>query len=258
MERVDLNCDMGESFGAWSLGADEAVLPWVTSANVACGFHGGDPAVMRRTVRSALARGVAVGAHPGLQDLAGFGRRAMGISPDETYELVLYQVGALAGFAHAAGVRLSHVKPHGALYNMAARNASLADAIATAVRDFDPGLTLFGLAGSELVAAGERAGLLTAAEVFADRNYEADGSLVPRNRPDALLADAGAVVPRVVRMVREGRVASVSGADLAVRADTVCVHGDGPRVAEIARALRTGLEAEGITVAAPGARAHAG
>jgi UPF0271 protein len=182
----------------------------------------------------------------------------MGVSPDETYELVLYQLGALAGFARAAGIRLSHVKPHGALYNMAARNASLADAIAAAVRDFDAGLALFGLAGSELVTAGERAGLVTAAEVFADRNYEADGSLVPRSRPDALLGDVGAAVRRVVRMVREGLVTSVAGTDLVVRADTVCVHGDGPRAPELAQALRTGLEAEGITVAALGARARAG
>ncbi len=258
MDRLDLNCDMGESFGAYSLGADEAVLPYITSANVACGFHGGDPAVMRRTVRAALAQGVAIGAHPGFPDLVGFGRRALGVTPAEAYEMVVYQVGALLAFALAAGTRLAHVKPHGALYNMAARDGALADAIAAAVRDVDRSLVLFGLSGSELLAAGERAGLATAAEAFADRNYLPDGSLVPRNRPDALVGDAGEALRRVVRMVREGRVRAVDGTDVPLRADTVCIHGDGPHAAELARALREGLEREGITVAAAGTRGLAG
>ncbi len=258
MERIDLNCDMGESFGAYGLGADDAVLPFITSANVACGFHAGDPAVMRRTVRAALEHGVALGAHPGLPDLVGFGRRAMAIAPAEAYELVVYQVGALLAFALAAGARLAHVKAHGALYNMAARDRALADAIATAVRDVDRSLVLFGLSGSELVAAGERAGLSTAAEAFADRNYLPDGSLVPRSRPDALVGDPAEALHRVVRMVREGRVRAVDGSEVAIRADTVCIHGDGPHAAELAPALRQGLEREGITVAAVGARGHAG
>lgn len=252
MHRIDLNCDMGESFGAYRIGADEAVLPYITSANIACGFHAGDPSVMRRTVAAALDHGVAIGAHPGLPDLVGFGRRAMDITPDEAYDLVVYQVGALFGFVAAAGARLQHVKPHGALYNMAARDEALADAIARAVRDVDVGLILFGLSASRLVDAGERAGLRTAAEAFADRAYLPDGSLVPRRRPDALITDPAEAVARVVRMVREGRVRSVDGGDVAIRAETICIHGDGPHAAEFARRLREGLEAQGVRVEAVG------
>ncbi|HEX9108612.1 MAG TPA: 5-oxoprolinase subunit PxpA [Longimicrobiales bacterium] len=250
MDRVDLNCDMGESFGAWELGADAAVLPYITSANIACGFHAGDPGVMRRTVRAALGHGVALGAHPGLPDLAGFGRRAMEITPQDAYDLVVYQVGALLAFAQAAGARLAHVKPHGALYNMAAKDGALSEAIAAAVGDVDRSLVLFGLSGSELLAAGERAGLTTAAEAFADRNYTAQGELVSRKRPDALVGEAGEALARVIRMVREGRVRSVDGTDVPLRADTVCIHGDGPHAAELARTLRDGLEAAGIRVSA--------
>lgn len=252
MAVVDLNCDMGESFGAYRIGADDEVLPHVTSANIACGFHGGDPAVMRRTVAAAKAHGVAVGAHPGLPDLVGFGRRAMDITPEEAYDLVVYQVGALAAFAAAAGVTLSHVKPHGALYNMAAATPALAESIARAVRDVDAGLALFGLAGSHLVRAGEAAGLRTASETFADRAYMADGSLVSRKRPDAMVTDALEAVRRAVRMVREGVVRAVSGEAVMIRADTICIHGDGAHAAELARALREGLEQEGITVRAVG------
>ncbi len=248
--RVDLNCDMGESFGAYRVGDDDAVLPHVTSANVACGFHGGDPSVMRRTVAAARARGVAVGAHPGLPDLAGFGRRAMDVTPEEAYDMVVYQLGALLGVATAAGAALAHVKPHGALYNMAAARPELADAIARAVRDVDRGLVLFGLAGSHLIAAGEGAGLRTASEVFADRNYMPDGTLVSRRRPDALVTDADEAARRTVRMVREGRVTSVDGAEVALRADTVCIHGDAPHAAEFARTLRAALEGEGVEVRA--------
>lgn len=254
MTVVDLNCDMGESFGAYRIGADEEVLPHVTSANIACGFHGGDPAVMRRTVAAALAYGVAVGAHPGLPDLVGFGRRAMDITPEEAYDLVVYQVGALAAFAAAAGTRLSHVKPHGALYNMAAATPSLSESIAHAVRDVDAGLVLFALAGSHLVRAGEAAGLRTASETFADRAYMADGALVSRKRPDAMVTDASEAVRRAVRMVREGVVRAVSGEDVSIRADTICIHGDGAHAAEFARALRAALEAGGIEVRAVGAR----
>ncbi len=258
MDRLDLNCDMGESFGAYGLGADDAILPHITSANVACGFHAGDPTVMRRTVGAALEHGVAVGAHPGLPDLVGFGRRAMAITPAEAYDLVVYQVGALLGFAQAAGTRLAHVKAHGALYNMAARDRALADAIATAVRNVDRSLVLFGLSGSELVAAGEAAGLATAAEAFADRNYLPDGSLVPRARADALVGEPAEALRRVVRMVREGRVRAIDGSEIAIRADTVCIHGDGPHAVELARALRQGLEREGITLAPVGALGLAG
>ena len=182
---LDLNCDMGEGVGAYKMGNDLAILDHVTSANIACGFHAGDPPTMRRLVAAALAKGVAIGAHPGLPDLQGFGRREMKISPAEAYAMVLYQVGALAGFAQAAGGRLNHVKPHGALYNMAAKNRALSDAIAQAVFDFDPGLVFFGLAGSEMIAAADALGLRSAQEVFADRSYQDDGTLSPRGEPGA-------------------------------------------------------------------------
>jgi 5-oxoprolinase (ATP-hydrolysing) subunit A len=250
MLRVDLNCDMGESFGAYTIGDDDAILPHITSANIACGVHGGDPAVMRATIAGARAHGVAVGAHPGLPDLAGFGRRAMDVSPEDVYDLVVYQIGALLGFAIAAGASLQHVKPHGALYNMAAANPVLADAIANAVRDVDRGLVLFGLAGSHLVAAGARAGLTTASEAFADRHYTASGSLVSRRRPGALVASAEEALARTLRMVREGRARTVDGTDLELRADTICLHGDGEHAAELARRLRIGLTEAGVTVAA--------
>jgi UPF0271 protein len=251
-DRVDLNCDMGESFGAYRIGADDAVFPFITSANVACGFHGGDPAVMRTTVARARDRGVAVGAHPGLPDLIGFGRRTMDVTPDDVYDMVVYQVGALDAFARAAGVALQHVKAHGALYNMAAARAELAAAIARAVRDVDRGLVLFGLPGSHLVSEGEAAGLRTASEAFADRNYMPDGSLVSRRRADAYVHDVAAAVDRAVRMVQKGAVRAVDGAELAIRADTICIHGDGPHAAEFARALRAGFEAAGIAVRAVG------
>jgi len=252
MPRVDLNCDLGESFGAWRLGADDEVLPHITSASVACGFHAGDPGVMARTVAAAVAHGVAVGAHPGLPDLVGFGRRAMDVSEEEAHDLVVYQVGALAAFAAAAGTRLQHVKPHGALYNMAAVRPDLAHAIARAVRAVDAGLALYVLAGSAMVSAAEAAGLRAVSEVFADRNYNADGTLVSRRRPDALVHDAGDAVRRAVRMVREGRVRAADGTEVALRADTICIHGDGAHAAEFARRVRTALEGEGITVAPPG------
>jgi UPF0271 protein len=249
--RVDINCDMGESFGAYEIGADDAVLPYVTSANIACGFHGGDPAVMRRTIASAKIHGVAIGAHPGLPDLVGFGRRTMQVTPQEVYDMLIYQVGALLGFARAAGVPLRHVKPHGALYNMAAAQPTLADAVARGVRDVDRSLVLYGLAGSHLLSAAERAGVPAASEAFADRNYLHDGALVPRSRPDAMVHDVDEAVRRVVRMVKDGVVADVEGEDIPIRADTICIHGDGPHAAEIAKALREGLATAGIEVKAP-------
>lgn len=246
--RVDLNCDMGESFGAYRIGADEAVFPYITSANVACGFHGGDPAVMRTTLARARQRGVAVGAHPGFQDLIGFGRRNIEMSPDEVYDLVVYQIGALMGFANAAKTRLQHVKAHGALYNMAAARPELAAAIARAVRDVDRELILFGLPGSHLIAEGESAGLQTVGEGFADRNYLSDGSLVSRKRPDAQVHDADEAVRRAVRMIREGKVTPVDGPDIDLRIGTICIHGDGPHAAEFAQRLRAAFEQEGIAV----------
>lgn len=250
--RVDLNCDLGESFGRYTLGLDEQVIPLVTSVNVACGMHAGDPCVMRRTVELAARAGVAVGAHPGYPDLQGFGRRDMGLSPEEVYAYVLYQVGALAGFADAAGVRLHHVKPHGQLYNRAAADPATADAVARAVRDFDASLVLVGLSGSELVRAGRDLGLPTAEEFFVDRNYTDAGALVPRSRPDALLTDEDAAVERVVQAVTCGTIASVTGAPVRVGADTLCVHGDGPHALAFARRVRDALERAGVLVAPVG------
>jgi UPF0271 protein len=245
---VDLNCDMGESFGVWKMGSDAVVLEHVSSANIACGFHAGDPVVMHRTVQAAFERGVAVGAHPSLPDLQGFGRRAMRVTPEEAYDLVLYQMGALAGFCRALRGGLSHVKAHGALYNMAAKDAELAAAIARAVHDFDPGLVLFGLAGSELVQAGARAGLKVANEVFADRTYQPDGMLTPRSRPNAMIGDINAALAQVERMVREGTVRAVDGTDVKIEADTICIHGDEPGAAEFARELRGLLARLGVAV----------
>jgi UPF0271 protein len=247
---IDLNCDMGESFGAWTMGRDEAILELVTSANIACGFHAGDPATMMHTVRCAAAKGVALGAHPSLPDLQGFGRRTMSITPEETRGLVLYQVGALEAFARVEGARLRHVKPHGALYNMAAKDRGLADAIAGAARDFDPSLILVGLSGSESIKAGRDIDLRCASEVFADRGYEADGSLSPRSGPGAMITDEEFAVARVLRMVLEGRVESRTGVDVALKADTVCIHGDQPDALGFARRLRRALEDAGVEVRA--------
>jgi UPF0271 protein len=245
---IDLNCDMGEGTGAWRAGQDDALLDLVTSANIACGFHAGDPSIMERTVKAALSRGVSVGAHPALPDLQGFGRRSMTISPDEAYSLVLYQIGALDAFVRAAGGKLHHIKPHGALYNQAAKDAGLADAIARAVRDFEPGLILMGLSGSELLRAGRALGLVCASEVFADRGYEPDGSLTPRGTTGAMIEDEGVAVSRVLRMIREGMVQSRTGEDVEVRADTVCIHGDHPQALAFARRLRKALAEEGVVV----------
>jgi UPF0271 protein len=243
---------MAESFGAYRIGADDEVFPFITSANIACGFHGGDPSVMRATMGRARELGVAVGAHPGLPDLIGFGRRVMDVTPQDVYDMVVYQTGALLGFANAAKVELQHVKPHGALYNMAVTRPDLSAAIARAVFDVDRGLVLFGLPGSPMIGEAESVGLRTAAEAFADRNYMPDGSLVSRKRPDALVHDANEAVQRAIRMVREGKVRSVDGGDISIRVDTVCIHGDGAHAAEFARQLRAAFEAAGIAVRAVG------
>lgn len=247
---IDLNSDVGESFGAYALGSDAAVLDYVTSANVACGFHAGDPATMRKTVRLAIEKRVAIGAHPGLPDLAGFGRRRMEITPQEAYDLVLYQIGALAAFVRAEGARLHHVKPHGALYNMAARDASLAAAIADAVYRADPQLVLVGLSGSELITAAEARGLVAASEVFADRGYETDGSLTPRGLAGALITDPNQAAQRVLNMIQRGAVATTQGPEIPLRAETVCIHGDSPQAAELAKTIRETLEEAGVTVRA--------
>ncbi len=247
---LDLNCDMGESYGAWRMGDDAAVLPLVSSANIACGFHGGDPGTMRQTVALALQHGVALGAHPSLPDLAGFGRRVMQLSPQEAYDAVVYQIGALAGVAASQGARLHHVKAHGALYNMAARDPALAQAICAAVRDVDPDLVLYGLAGSAWIDQGHAAGLRVAQEVFADRSYQDDGSLTARNQPGAMITDAAQAVAQVLQMVREGTVTSVSGKRVRLRADTLCIHGDQPGAAGFARAIGQALRAAGVAIRA--------
>jgi UPF0271 protein len=246
--RIDLNSDVGESFGAWRMGADAEVMRSITSANVACGFHAGDPGVMRQTVRLAREAGVSVGAHPGYPDLVGFGRREMRVSPRDIQDMVLYQIGALAAIASSEGVRLSHVKAHGALYNQAARDRALADAIARAVLAFDRELVLFGLPGSELLKAGEQAGLRVASEGFADRAYDPDGSLAPRSDAGAVIDDPAEVVRRSLRMVREGRVAARDGSELTFRVDTLCTHGDTPGAHDLTRLLREGLERHGVSV----------
>jgi UPF0271 protein len=246
--RIDLNCDLAESFGRYTLGVDEQILDYVTSVNIACGFHAGDPSQMRKTVALATAKGVAIGAHPGLPDLVGFGRRNMDITPDEAYDMVVYQIGALYGFCLAHGAALRHVKPHGALYNMAAQNSLLAKAIAQAVFDINSNLILFGLANSELVKAGNEVGLRTASEVFADRTYQQDGTLTSRRQPNALISDHQQAVRQVIRMVKEGIITSEQGVDIRIHADTVCLHGDGPDALTFAKTIRSALADEGIRV----------
>jgi UPF0271 protein len=247
---IDLNSDLGESFGPWKMGQDEALMTSITSANVACGFHAGDATVMRQTIALAKRHGVAVGAHPGFQDLQGFGRREMHVSASEVEDLVLYQVAAMAGVAAAEGVRLQHVKAHGALYNMAARDAALARAIARAVVAFDRSLILFGLPNSPLLAEGERAGLQVAAEIFADRTYEADGSLTSRRVAGSVIHDPAVVVQRAIDMVSTRRVTATNGTTITLDARTLCLHGDTPGAAELARQIRSALEAAGIAVKA--------
>ena len=251
--RIDLNADVGESFGAYTIGDDAGVMRSVTSANIAAGFHGGDPSVLRATIRLARTHGVAIGAHPGFPDLAGFGRREMVVSPREAGDLVLYQIAAVAGVARAEGMELQHVKPHGALFNMAARDARLASAIAAAVADFDRSLILFGLPGSESLKAGRAAGLRVAAEVFADRSYQPDGSLTPRGVRGSVIHDVSRVVSRAVQMATARVVEAVDGTAVPLEADTICVHGDTPGAEELAAALRAALEASGVTVKAVGA-----
>ena len=250
MPEIDLNCDMGESYGAWRMGNDREVLKYVSSANVACGFHAGDPLTIGDTVRAAVQQGVAIGAHPGFPDLQGFGRRAMQMDAQELYAITVYQVGALQGIAHAAGGRLRHVKAHGALYNTAARDRVLARALCRAVRDVDSRLVFFGLAGSLMIAEARDAGLATAEEVFADRTYQDDGSLTPRKRPDAMITDVEQSVAQVLRMVREGVVRSVDGVDVPVQADTLCIHGDQRGAVAFARRIRAALSQAGVEVRA--------
>jgi 5-oxoprolinase (ATP-hydrolysing) subunit A len=250
--QIDLNADVGESFGAWSIGEDERLIPQVSSVNIAAGFHAGDPVVIQRTVEIAVRHGAAIGAHPGYPDLGGFGRRELDLSPAEIEAAVLYQVGAVAAFVRAAGAALRHVKAHGALYNRAARDEATASAIARAVRRFSADLVLVGLAGSVQLEAGRAEGLVVAAEAFADRAYEADGHLRSRQLPDAVLVTPADVAAQALGIARDGRVRTVDGRELALDADTLCVHGDLPGAAERAAAARAALEDAGIAVRPPG------
>jgi len=247
---MDLNCDIGESFGPWRMGSDLAMFEFISSANIACGFHAGDPTTMHGVVKAAVAHNVAIGAHTGFPDLQGFGRREMSVSHSEAYAMTLYQVGALTAFVHASGARLHHVKPHGALYNMAAKNRPLADALAQAVRDIDPALVFYGLAGSEMISAAKAIGLSTASEVFADRTYEADGSLVSRNISGAMIECEEDALAQVRQML-EGQVRARSGELIQIHADTVCLHGDQPHAVAFAKRLAEELKKDGVRVAAP-------
>lgn len=248
MFKIDLNCDLGESFGIYKIGCDNRILPYITSANIACGFHAGDPNVMMDTVKSAILNNVAMGAHPGVQDLMGFGRRNIDISPREAYNIVVYQIGALYGFIKSEGGTMQHVKPHGALYNMAAKNSDIARAIAEAVYKVDPELILFGLAGSELIKQGEAVGIKTASEVFADRNYESDGSLTPRSNFNAVIKDDSNLVNRIDGMIKEGLVTCRQGKDINIRADTICVHGDGEKALEFIKKIREHFKKSNVVV----------
>ncbi|CAB3778944.1 5-oxoprolinase subunit PxpA [Pararobbsia alpina] len=243
--QIDLNADLGEGCGS-----DDALLDLVSSANIACGWHAGGAAIMRTCVRAAVEKGVAIGAHPSFYDPANFGRKEMDLPPEEIYAGVLYQLGALSAFAIAARGRVAHLKPHGALYNQAARSVPMAEAIAAAVRDFDPSIAVFGLANSQLIDAARRAGLLAIEEAFADRGYRSDGSLVPRSEPGALIDDEDAVLERSLAMVREQRVRAVSGEWVPLKAQTLCLHGDGPHALAFARRIRARFDAEGIEVTA--------
>jgi UPF0271 protein len=247
--KIDLNCDMGEGFGAYRLGNDEALMGLVTSANIACGYHAGDPLMMDRTVRLAAQYGVGIGAHPGFPDLVGFGRRAMLLAPEEIENAVLYQVGALAVFARSAGSLLAHVKPHGALYNMAAKDIEVARAIARGVARAGEEIIVVGLAGSVMIEAAREAGLRVAREGFADRAYEADGSLRSRKLDGALIHDPETAAERAVRIARDGVVVAYTGEGIPLRVDTLCVHGDTPGAVEIVKAIRRRLEEAGVEVA---------
>ena len=248
MYKVDLNSDLGESFGAYTIGLDNEVIAHVSSVNVACGYHAGDPLVMEKTVAAAKAAGVAVGAHPGFPDLMGFGRRNMKCTPEEEYADCLYQIGALSAFCRANGLCLQHVKPHGAMYNQAAKDPELAKAIAQAVKDSGKDVILMGLAFSEFEKAAKEMGIPFAAEAFADRGYMPDGSLVPRSQPGAIIHDVDAAAKRVVRMVTEGTAEAVDGTVINFRPHSICMHGDTPEAVEMAKAVRSALQAAGVKV----------
>ncbi len=249
MYKVDLNSDLGESFGNYKLGCDEEVTKFVSSVNVACGFHAGDPLVMAKTLELARINGAAVGAHPGYPDLQGFGRRKMDCTPAELKAYTLYQLGALDAFCRASGLKMQHVKPHGMMYNTIAVDEVRAMAVAEAIAEFDSGLIFLALAGSRMISAAEKCGLRTASEVFADRAYMPDGTLTPRSMEGSVIRDRDEAIARTVRMIKEGVVTAINGEDIPIRAESVCVHGDNPKAVEFVRTIRERLEAEGIEIA---------
>ena len=248
MKKVDLNCDLGESFGAYKIGMDEQILPLISSANIACGFHAADPMVMEKTTALAAANGIGMGAHPGFPDLQGFGRREMKLSPAEVKALIIYQIGALSAFVKAAGGSLQHVKPHGALYNMAGKDEKLAMAICEGIKAVDGSLIVLGQSGSRMEEAAKKLGLPFAKEVFADRAYEEDGSLVARSKPGAMIEDEEKAVSRVIRMIKEGKVQTITGKDIPIEADSVCVHGDGEKALKFVEKIRKELLKEKIEI----------
>ncbi len=248
--KIDLNCDLGESFGNYKIGMDEEVIKFISSANIACGFHASDPLVMEKTVALAKENGVKVGAHPGFPDLVGFGRRNINVSPAELKAMVMYQVGALAAFCKAKGVKMNHVKPHGAMYNMAAKDIKLALAIAEGIAQVDDSLILLGLSGSQLLKAAQEVGLKSAAEVFADRAYEEDGSLVARTKPGAVIADENEVIERVIKMIKLGKVQTITGKEIEIKPDSICVHGDNPKALNFVKLIRQRLTQENIKIEA--------
>jgi UPF0271 protein len=250
MKKIDLNCDMGESYGAWKMGDDAGVMPFISSANIACGFHGGDPATIRRTVRLAVDNGVAIGAHPSLPDIQGFGRRVMKISPQDMYDLVVYQAGAVEAFARAAGSRLHHIKCHGALYNMAAVDEGLSEAMARAAKDLG-NVMVYVLSNSLMMKTVKQQGIPVVGEVFGDRGYSDDGTLAPRDKPGGMIEDAAQSVQQVLGMVEGGTVTSVNGKRIPVTADTLCLHGDQPGAVAFAREIRKVFSERNIQVKAP-------
>ncbi len=248
MYAIDLNSDLGESFGAYQMGRDGEIIPLISSANVACGFHAGDPTIMAKTVQLCKTAGASVGAHPGFPDLQGFGRRNMNISPADVKNLILYQVGALDAFCKSAGVKLRHVKPHGALYNMAAKDPALAKAICEGIQEYGPALILLGLSGSEMLRQAKAIGLPYAAEIFADRAYEDDGTLVSRTKPGAMILNEAEAVSRVIGMIKDHTVTSINGKQIEICPDSVCVHGDSEKALLFVKKIRAALEQEGITI----------
>lgn len=249
-QKIDLNCDMGESFGAWRMGNDAALMDYVSSVNIACGFHAGDAGVIRKTIEIAIEKNVAIGAHPSFPDLQGFGRREMKMSSEEVFDIVLYQISAIKGICESLGAKLHHVKPHGALYNQAAKDKSLAEAIAKAVKSLDKNLILYGLSQGFLISEAEKIDLKTASEVFADRTYQTDGSLTPRSESNALIKDSERAAAQVLQMISEQTVTATSGEQVSIKADTICIHGDGENALEFAKTINEKLRENRIEISA--------